>query len=94
MLESRASDTWDFIMGVEWRDPEARDATTYFSYRAFAQIIPGNLRAVVEGGQGLFDHCTAWQSGVATDELVFGMMDGELKSVSYPVTNDTFLKVE
>jgi len=90
-----------YPMGVEWRDPEASDATVYSSYRAFAQIIPGNLRADVEGGQGLFDHCTAWQSvgfyaqgGVATDELVFGMLDGELKSVSYPATNNTFFKVE
>jgi hypothetical protein len=89
-----------YPMGVEWRDPEASDATMYSSYRAFAQVVPGNLRADVEGGSGLFDHCETWQSvgffsfgGVATDEFVFGTLDGELKSVSYPFSNATFLRV-
>ena len=87
-------------LGVEWRDPEASNATVYSSYRAFAQIIPRNLRADVEGGAGLFDHCENWQSvgfasqvGIATDEFVFGILDGELESVSSPLTNNTFLKL-
>ena len=89
-----------YPMGVEWRDPEASDATVYSSYRAFAQIVPENRRADVEGGSGLFDHCENWQSvgfnsqvGIATDEFVFGILDGELESVSSPLTNNTFLKV-
>lgn len=89
-----------YPMGVEWRDPEASDATIYSSYRAFAQIVPRNRRADVEGGSGLFDHCANWQNvgfnsqvGIATDEFVFGILDGELKSVSSPLTNNTFLKV-
>jgi hypothetical protein len=88
-----------YPMGVEWRDPRASDATVYTSYRAFAQIVPGHLRADIGGGHGLFDHCTAWQivgfyaqGGVAADELVFGMLHRELKSVSYPVTDNTFLE--
>lgn len=89
-----------YPMGVEWRGPEASDATVYSSYRAFAQVVPDNPRADVEGGEGLFDHCVTWQSvgfwsigGVATDEFVFGTLDGELESVSYPFGNNTFLKV-
>lgn len=89
-----------YPMGVEWRDPEASDATTYSSYRAFAQVIPEDLRADVEGGQGLFDHCVNWQTvgfwsfgGVAIDEFVLGTLNGELQSVSYLSGNATFLKV-
>jgi hypothetical protein len=88
-------------MGVEWRDPEASDATVYSSYRAFAQVVPRNRRADVEGGAGLFDHCENWQSvgfasqvGVATDDFVFGILDGELQSVSSPFANITFSKVK
>ena len=89
-----------YSMGVEWRDPEASEATVYSSYRAFAQIVPENRRVDVKGVAGLFDHCENWQSvgfasqvGVATDEFVFEMLDGELESVSSPLTNNTFLEV-
>lgn len=89
-----------YPLGVEWRDSEASDATVYSSYRAFAQIVPRNRRADVEGGSGLFDHCANWQTvgfysqvGIATDEFVFGILDGELESVSSPLSNNTFLKV-
>jgi hypothetical protein len=90
-----------YPMGIEWRDENASITTTYSSYRAFAQLVPGNLRANVEGGSTLIDDCTAWQSvgffsfgGIATDEFVFGMVDGELKSVIYPLYNMTFSKFE
>lgn len=88
-----------YPMGVEWRDSEATDATTFSSYRAFAQLIPENLRADSEGGPTMFDHCITWQNvgfwsidDVATDEFVFELRDGELQSVHYPFYNATFVK--
>lgn len=90
-----------YPMGVEWRGENASDTTVYSSYRAFAQLVPENRRADSEGGPAMFDHCTTWQNvgfyslgGVASDEFVLQMVDGELKSVSYPFLNNTFLKVE
>lgn len=90
-----------YPMGIEWHGTNASDATTYSSYRAFAQLVPNNRRADVEGGPAMFDHCFTWANvgftsygGVASDEFVFEMVDGELKSVSYPFSNNAFSKVE
>lgn len=89
-----------YPMGIEWHGSDTSDVTLYSSYRAFAQYVPADVRAISEGGSNIIDDCVTWQSasffsynGVASDLFVFEMLDGKLKSVSYPLNNNTFSRV-
>lgn len=98
--------------GLEWTaaDVAGANATTaagadpntkYLSYRAWSRVIPGENRAEVEGGEGLFDHCDNWQSvdfwsygGIGADEFVLEVVDGKLQSVTSVVLGEVMRRVE
>lgn len=98
--------------GLEWTAADIEETNTtaaagvdpeaiYLSYRAWSRVIPGELRAEVEGGEGLFDHCDNWATvdffssgGIATDEFVLEVVDGKVQSVTSVLLGQVMTRVE
>lgn len=75
--------------------------TKYLSYRAWSRVIPGELRAEVEGGESLFDHCDNWfnvdffnAGGIGTDEFVLEVVGGKVQSVTSVLLGQVMTRVE
>lgn len=98
--------------GIEWNGADLAERSnvavggadanaTYMSYRAWPRTVPEELRAEVEGCEGIFDHCTnAFTTdfynlgGIGVDEFVLEVVAAKVISVTSILGGSKMLRMD